>query len=251
MDCDQIEKEEIIEAYLTGKLERARQEEFETHYFGCSKCLEKLQVSRLLQEKLWEKGETILPEREKPQLVQGRRRAWVVSAAAAMLVVAAAALWWRFGGPGRTPAGLEGVSSSLKLLARFEPPLYVPLTLRGAQDEATERFRMGMGYYQDGRYAEAITELRAAAGFDPRRPGIRFFLGICLLLTEQVDAGIEELKATVALGDSVYLEEAHFYLAKAWLAKGNTRAAKAELNWVWEKGRNLRDEAARILTQLQ
>jgi len=251
MDCDQIEKEEVIEAYLTGKLDRDRQEEFETHYFGCSKCLEKLQVSRLLQEKLWEKGEAILPKREKPQPVQDRHRAWVVSAAAVMLVVAAAALWWRFGGPGRTPGGIEGVSSSLKLLARFEPPLYVPLTLRGAQDEATERFRMGMGYYQDGRYAEAITELRAAAGLDPGRPGIRFFLGICLLLTEQVDAGTEELKATVALGDSAYLEEAHFYLAKAWLAKGNTRAAKEELNWVWEKGRNLRDEAARILTQLQ
>jgi len=250
MGCSQIEREEIIEKYLTGRLDRAGQEEFEAHYFGCSKCLEKLQVSRLLQEKLWDKGETILPKRGKPQPVRGRHRAWVVSAAAVMLVVAAA-LWWRFGGPGRTPAGIEGVSSSLKLLARFEPPLYVPLTLRGAQDEATERFRMGMGYYQDGRYAEAITELRAAAGLDPGRPGIRFFLGICLLLTEQVDAGTEELKATVALGDSAYLEEAHFYLAKAWLAKGNTRAAKEELNWVWEKGRNLRDEAARILTQLQ
>jgi len=251
MDCDQIEREELIEKYLTGRLDRAEQEEFEAHYFSCSKCLQKLQVSRLLQEKLWEQGEKILPKTQKPHRVWIRRRPWVYSAAAVALIITATALWWQFMGPGRAPAGTEEIPSSLIMLARIEPPSYIPPALRGAQDEAAERFRLGMEYYQDGRYGEAIPELRAAAELNPNRAGIRFFLGICLLLNEKTDEGIEELKATIGLGESVYLEEAHFYLAKAYLTKGDVGGAKEELNWVREQGSNLKENAAQILAQLR
>jgi len=251
MDCELVEREEIIEKYLTGRLARAEQEEFETHYFSCSKCLQRLQVSRLLQEKLWEQGEKNLPPTEKRHSIWTGRRAWVVSAAALALIVAAAALWWQFSGPGRPRAGTEGTPSSLIMLARIEPPSYIPPALRGAEDEATERFRLGMKLYQDGRYGEAIPDLRAAAGLDPDRAGIRFFLGTCLLLTEKTNEGIEELGRTILLGDSAYLEEAHFYLAKAFLAKGDVGGAKKELNWVLERDGSFKEEAARILAQLQ
>jgi tetratricopeptide (TPR) repeat protein len=250
MDCSQIEREEIIEKYLAGRLDRAGQEEFEAHYFGCSNCLAKLQVSRLLQEKLWEKGAAILPQTEEPRRLRIGRRVWIVSAAVA-LIAAGAVLWWQFRGPDRAPVGTKETPSSLIMLARFEPPAYIPPALRGAEDEATERFRLGMEHYQDGHYGESIPYLRAAAGSDPQRASTRFFLGICLLMTEQTNAGIEELQKAVALGESAYLEEAHFYLAKAWLAKGSTRAAKEELNWVLEKGSNLKEEAAEILAQLK
>ena len=251
MDCDQIEREEIIEKYLTGRLDRAGQEEFEAHYFSCSKCLQKLQVSRLLQEKLWEKGSEILSRAQKSPRVWIRRRAWAYSAAAAVLIIAAAALWWQFGRPGRMPAGKMETPSLLLMLARIEPPLYVPPALRGAADEATERFRMGMKQYQEGHYGVAIPDLQAAAKLNPQAAHIRFFLGICLLLAGQTDAGIEELQKTIALGDSVYLEEAHFYLAKAYLAKDDVGGAKDELNWVLERGGSLKEEAAQILAQLQ
>jgi tetratricopeptide (TPR) repeat protein len=251
MDCERVEREDIIEKYLTGRLDRAEQTEFETHYFSCSKCLQKLQVSRLLQEKLWEQGDKILPQTQKLHRVRTGRRAWVFSAATVVLIVAATALWWQFGGPGRTPSGTKETPSSLIMLARFEPPSYVPPALRGAEDEATERFRIGMKHYVEAHYGEAIPDLRTAVDLAPERVSIRFFLGICLLMTEQTDAGIEELKKTIELGDSVYLEEAHFYLVKAFLAKGDVGRAKEELKWVLEKGSNLKEEAARILAQLQ
>jgi len=251
MNCDQVERDEIIEKYLIGRLDRAAQEEFEAHWFSCRECSRKLQVSRMLQEKLWEKGDTILPQTQQPVRVRVRRRVWAYSAAAAVLVIAAAALWWQLGGPGRPQAETKEAISSLAVLARFEPPLYIPPALRGAEDESAERFRTGMKYYQEGRYREAITEIRAAAALDPQRASIRFFLGICLLMTEQTDAGIGELRSTIALGDSAYLEEAHFYLAKAYLGKGDRGAAKEELNWVLERGANLKEEAAQILAQLQ
>ena len=252
MKCDQIEREEIIEKYLTGRLDQAGQKAFEAHWFGCHECSRKLQGSRMLQEKLWEQGDKILSPTPKEARIPVRRRAWAYSAAAAVLIIAAAAvLWWQFRGPGRPQAGTKATSSSLLMLASIKPPLYVPPALRGAEDEAAERFRIGMKLYQEGRYGEAITDLRAAADQDPEKAGIRFFLGICLLLTGQTDAGIGELQATISLGESVYLEEAHFYLAKAHLGKGDVGGAKRELNWVLERGGNLKEEAARILAQLR
>src|SRR4030042_1577528 len=251
MNCDQIEREEIIEKYLTGRLDRAGQKEFEGHWFGCSQCNQKLQGSRMLQEKLWEKGDEILSQTQKPARVWVRRRAWAYSASAAVLIIAAAALWWQFGGSGRSKAGTKEPAAALSMLARIEPPLYIPPALRGAEDEATERFRTGMKHYQDGSYGQAVPDLRAAAELNPKRAGIRFFLGIGLLMTGQTDAGIGELKETIALGESVYLEEAHFYLAKAYLGKGNIGRAKAELNWVLERGGSLKEDAAKILAQLR
>ncbi len=251
MDCDWIEREEIIEKYLTGRLDRSTQEEFEAHFFGCPKCRERLEVVRLLQEKLWERGEALRPQAPEPSRAAIRCRAWAYSAAAAVIIVVAAALWWQFMRPTGPPAATEVTPAALMVLARIDPPSYIPTALRGAEDDAAERFRLGMQSYIAGRYGEAIPDLRAAAELDPRRAGSRFFLGICLLLTGKTDEGVEELKKTVSLGDSAYLEEAHFYLAKAYLGKGDVLGTKAELNWVLERGDRLKEDAARILAQLR
>jgi tetratricopeptide (TPR) repeat protein len=252
MNCDQVEREEIIEKYLTGRLEGAEKNEFEDHWLGCPECREKLEFSRMLQEKLWEKGDKLVPRAQEPARVPVRRRAWVYSAAAAALIIAAAAVvWWQVGEHGRPQAGTTGIPSSLLMLAAIKPPLYIPPALRGAQDEAAERFRLGMALYQEGRYDAAIPDLLAAADLNPKGAGIRFFLGICLLLTGQTDSGIGELQAAISLGESVYLEEAHFYLAKAFLGKGDVGGAKEEFNRVLERGGALKDEASRILAQIQ
>jgi tetratricopeptide (TPR) repeat protein len=251
MNCDQIERDEIIEKYLTGRLDRTAQEEFEAHWFGCPECKQKLLVSRMVQEKLWEKGDKLVSQTHKPIPVRVGRKAWIYSAAAAVLIIAAAALWWQLGRPRRPQAGTAGTSSSLLMLASIKPPPYIPPALRGAQDEAAERFRLGMALYQEGRYDAAIPDLLGAADLNPKGAGIRFFLGICLLLTGQTDSGIGELQAAISLGESVYLEEAHFYLAKALLGKGDVGGAKAEFNWVLERGGALKEEASRILAQFQ
>jgi len=245
MDCDLVEREEIIEKYLTGRLGAAEREDFEAHGFDCPGCREKLETARIVQEKLWEKGGSIISERRAGVRAGSRRWASASVAAAAVLIVVGALFWLQLGNSGNRPAGEKSG------LARFDPPLYLPLTPRGAADEATERFRLGMGYYQDGRYGEAIPDLRAAAAINPRRAGIRFFLGICLLLTGQTDEGAEELRQSILLGESAYLEEAHFYRAKAFLAKGEAAGAKEDLAWVLERGGRLKDEAARILARLR
>jgi len=149
------------------------------------------------------------------------------------------------------PKPAPPTAPSVAELVRVTPPRYVPVTLRGPTDEAAKRFREAMQHYAKGKYGAAILGLRAAAELDPRAPNVQFFLGICYLLTGQIDTAIAELKKTVALGDSPYLEEAHFYLAKAFLRQGNVVAARNELKKTIELRGELESEAQKLLGQLQ
>lgn len=250
MDCVRIERDDIIESYLAGRLDQAQRKDFEEHYFACPECREKLQIGRALQEGFWEKGAAeLLPSLKK---VPFGIRSWAVaSAAAAFLIIAAAALWWLLRTPDVSPARAGKIPAELNLLARLEPPPYIAPALRGTEDEAAERFRTGMRYYQEGQYARAIPELRAAAGLKSESAQARFFLGISLLLTGQSDEGIVELKAAESLGDPAYLEEARFFLAKAYLAKSDVAAAKEKLRQVVEANGRMRDEAADLLRRMR
>ena len=59
------------------------------------------------------------------------------------------------------------------------------------------------------------------------------------------------MQSTIALGDSLYLEEAHYYLAKARLRQGELRAAHAELRRTIEQKGHLDADACRMLTQVE
>ena len=140
---------------------------------------------------------------------------------------------------------------SLEQLARVEPPRYEPQRLRDVPDEATKRFQRGMEHYRKADYAGAVEDLRAAAELDPDAPHIRFFLGISDLMLGDDDAAIDRLRATIALGDSSYLEEAHLYLAKAFLRRKDLDAAEAELKKLVQLQGSGSGEARRLLTQVE
>ncbi len=250
MDCDRIEREDLAERYLAGKLTKDEQGAFESHCFACPRCLEKLQVSRLLQEELGKLDAADLSVAPKEKRAAIRHWAWISAAALILAVVAVGILWqWRL--PGGRSAGPGKTPPSLIALSEFEPPLYIPRSLRGAVDEASEKFRAGMMRYQEGDYACAIPTLKSAADLNPQGANIRFFLGVCFLLSGQTDEGIAELKKTIALGDSAYLGEAHFYLAKGLLRQGDVKGARQELKAAVESGGRLGEEASRLLTQIQ
>ena len=131
------------------------------------------------------------------------------------------------------------------------PPPYKPVTVRGAIDEASELFRAAMQHYVEGDYVTAIEGLQAAARLKPGAPDISFFLGICYLLMEQPDLASEHLAKTVAFGNSPYLEEAHFYLAKAYLRKGDIGGAEKELIRAVQLRGELESNAQELLGQLE
>jgi tetratricopeptide (TPR) repeat protein len=126
----------------------------------------------------------------------------------------------------------------LARLARVEPPRYLATVLRGSTDEATLRFQEGMKVYATQNFRGTVPILREAAALDPSRPDIAFFLGASELLSDDTTGAVKELRRTIAMGDTPFLEEAHFYLAKAYLKQGDTDSARAELT----KAKALREE---------
>jgi len=69
-------------------------------------------------------------------------------------------------------------------------------------------------------------------------------------LTERTDPAVAELQKAIAIGESPYLEEAHFYLAKARLRQGDIQAAREELERAIERRGRLETEARRLLAQV-
>ena len=100
-------------------------------------------------------------------------------------------------------------------------------------------------------YARAITGLREAAKLNPKDAGALFFLGVTLLLSGQTDDGIAALQRSVALGDTPYLEESHYYLAKAFLHKNDVAAAEAELQKTIQLKGDLENKAQELLQAIQ
>jgi tetratricopeptide (TPR) repeat protein len=95
---------------------------------------------------------------------------------------------------------------------------------------AEQLFMQAMVHYGKGNYGTASEILQEATAQDPEAPELRFFLGVCYLLTHDTIAGMHELKVAVALGPSPYLEQSHFYLAKAFLQQKDLAHARTELD---------------------
>src|SRR5262245_28311254 len=244
MTCDEVAKGEIVERYLLGQLDEPERDAFEEHYFECARCSDELRTYEALQAEL---------SRTRDALVAAPGRSWMrqwawLPAAAVVLIgvsvvirqglttggerppIAADTPPDRPAGPGSTPAQPPPIArASLDDLARFEPPRYVQGRLRGA-DAATAKFQAAMEQYQRQDFASARATLREASTLDPEAAHIAFFLGITSLLAGQPDEAAETLRRTVALGDSPYLEEAHFYLAKAYVKLARVDDAIGELD---------------------
>jgi tetratricopeptide (TPR) repeat protein len=258
MNCEQIRREELAEKYLAGRMSESEQEGFERHYFECKRCFEEVQTLRSLQVQLERLGAT--PEITPIRAFPWSRWAWA-PALAIVLFVVGMAVWLRRPTqplPVASRPGVERQSAPASVqqpilaeLTQVQPPPYRAAVLRGAADPATRRFRKAMEAYEKQQYAAAIPGLRKAAQLNPTAPDARFFLGICYLLDEHPKEAIEELERTVALGETPFLEAAHFYLAKAHLRENNLSGAKTEMEKTIQLRGDREAEARRLLGLLE
>jgi tetratricopeptide (TPR) repeat protein len=139
---------------------------------------------------------------------------------------------------------------ALSVLAHVRPPPYAAVVLRSPHDEAAAKFDAAMGLYVKSDYRGAVQGLEAAIALRPDVPQYAFFLGVCYLLTERTDPAVAEFQKAIAMGESAYLEEAHFYLAKARLRQADIAAAREELQRTIERQGRLETEARRLLAQV-
>ena len=269
MTCEEISQSELVEHYLLGRLDETARDAFEQHFFACERCFDRVQTLRALRSELKATAAALRAEPSRPTGVWAWKWAWAPTFAMLVLAAVIVSLFLRSGPPSEKtapatgqsasgaatspePAPSESVSSapSLVALARFEPPAYVPQTFRSVESEATAQFSDAMRHYVGKDYRAAIRGLQAASELDPEAAHASFFLGICYLLTDQVEPGIRALQKTRALGDSPYLEEAHFYLAKALLLKNDVPGARRELERTLQLRGERENEAQRLRDEL-
>jgi len=287
VDCDVVAMDELAERYLLGGLAPAEQDAYERHFFQCTRCAEELEQLLALQRALQRSARSADAVMARPARARAPAR-WTWLALAA--TVAAVALLLTVGRrpeqiaqapvPRQNPPSVSPVlppadaslpqpmpaarptapsvrdsvvtdrAHALARLARVDPPRYSPLILRGVADDATVAFENGMKDYVAGDYRAALRQLRQAAGLDPERVDIAFFLAASELLSGNTAAAVPAFQAVIALGDSPFLEEARFYLAKSYLAMGDVSRARTEFARVRDMGGDLAGAAGEIDAQL-
>jgi TolA-binding protein len=242
VNCEEVEKKDILGAYIAGKLPEAERDQFEEHFFGCERCLEQVEAGRLARRAL-----------EAKPVSRGAGRYWWVGALAAAAAVLLGVWIWKGAVPQAPPRPVIAVAEkparpNYELLARFDPPAYRPSTLRGAERVA-RTFRDGMKLYTNGDFAGAAAGLRAiAAGGE--NPEALYYLGISELLSGERESGIADLRKTIAAGDTPYRPEARFYLGKALLGSGDVPGARQQFETLVRDKSELGPEAEQILNQL-
>jgi tetratricopeptide (TPR) repeat protein len=264
MTCDQIERDEIAERYLLGRLSDDEQERFEAHYFDCKHCLERLQVMEAAQAELAHAPASAA-------LPAASRRWWRTAAAlaaAAVIVLAVRVLQQTPPGDGlieptgqaTRPADVpvlpplsQGAAQAELLWAQLgaiDPPAYAPLRLRSNATDAQREFRSAMALYGAKNYADAASGLHRAVALPGAPVDANFYLGVCELQTGRVQDAAAAFERVIAFGESPYLEDAHFLLAKARIRQRDATAARTQLLRVITLEGDRQEEARRLMSQL-
>lgn len=274
MDCPLRSGHDLADAYVAGTLSESDQDAFEQHFFACAACLAHVQMLQEVKDGLRERPAPPIAHRSpSPGWIAAP---WLGLALAASLV-AAFGWWWQSGtvtgtppagppvavgpaaaptpAPSQPPGTTEPVESSkrravLTQLALVVPPRYVPLAVRSGSQPPTGSFDAAMAHYVAGRHGEAAATLRTLSNSRPTDPGIAFFWGISELVRGHPDAARKGLTRAVAAEVQPYADEAHFYLAKAYLAEDAVEPARTELRYAIAHEAGPEGEAQRLLAAI-
>jgi hypothetical protein len=246
MNCERVRGETMTEAYLTGRLSEQEREAFELHYLECNACFAELEAMRAVQGALrsMPRAAASTPTRRVWQ-----RPLWLLAAAALVIAVVAIQPWTKSPSP-QVAVAPKPAANSYGELARFDPPPFQPSVLRGPQEPWEPAFRDAMAYYTRRDWRGCQSALNAVASKYPQAIGARYYLGVCALLANDVVVGEAALRDTILSGDNPYLEEAHFYLAKALLARGDAAGARAELRKTIAMGGDLEQQASALAARI-
>ena len=252
MDCSRVVRDEIAEQYVTGRLGEDDQIAYEQHYFHCARCFEDLKNYRALRAEL--ERVSALP---RFPVLTGRRLLWVGAGTAAGIAITLLTLRQvrvperdveRAAPPAQ--AVQPTPRTALSEFGAVDAPPYQLTTLRSTGDLATRTFRDAMRDYERGDYAASARGLAAAARLDPASTQTHFYLAASYLLSGDTAAAITALQTTIDRGESAYLEDARFYLAKAFIRRGNLDEARTELLRVASLKQGREREARSLLAAL-
>jgi TolA-binding protein len=218
-------------AMVAGTPSQAARERIADHLITCSDCAQEFRLVRSLDTQ----------SAAAPVARPARTPIWAWAAAAVLVLATAVGLW-----VSRSTDEPDPVPPDQ--LARVDPPVYIPLTVR-SPDESRRRFEAAMEQYAAGRYAEAAPALADLARSTPTA-ATYFFLGISYLMLERTDDAIAALQQSIDTGSAAYAEDAQFFLAKGLLRKGDRAGAARALEAVARAGGARAQESRELLSGL-
>ena len=226
--CDEFVAGFVIERYAAGQLSESETVAFEEHLLVCDRCQQELTLAVAVREALPEAESP--PEDEAPpgeeadaEPVTIRRLPWRGMGIAVTLAAAAVATILIL------PRGR--VSPPVAELGRVtQPPIYLGGPVRQAPARPDSVFGAAMSAYTVGDYSKAAAGLEAALAVGADSACSQFFRGASLLMLDRDREAADAFDTAIAAGESPYLTEAHYYLAKALLRLGDADGALAQLN---------------------
>jgi hypothetical protein len=212
LTCEDVQREALIERSLAGRLTGAERDAFEVHYLTCSRCQTELQLGAAVRVAL-RSSSAANPSRAWPR--------WAGIAGLAAAGVFAMVVWRTQSG---TPPELQ------RLGAVVQAPIYLGVPLRSTDETAVTRaFDDAMRAYQAEEFGDAARRLRQVTRDDSLHAPAEFFLGASLLMSGDDANAANAFARVIALGDTPYLSEAHYYRAKALLRRGEAAPALRDL----------------------
>jgi len=210
--CQEFEDRAFVERYLMNRLSPADQEEFEAHFLTCEWCQQSIELGKAIRA-------TLPTVKAVPA-----RRSWVTFGAGLGLA-AAAGLAAVLLLPSTRPS-----AEVTRLGAVGQAPLYLGVPVRADQPASADSlFGKAMAAYASEDYSEAAPALRAALRAGVDSAPAEFFLAASLLMSGDPEEAETGFGRVIALGDTPYRPEAHFYRAKALLRLGRVADALADL----------------------
>lgn len=165
-------------------------------------------------------------------------RPWILAAAASVLFLVALGAWLA---RDRAPRGLQ--------VSAREAPRYLASELR-ASDPSITCFPAAMEAYVRGDWAAAQAALEACRAERPEHGPTRFFLAATLEQLGELARAEELYRSAASVPDPLLAGHARLRLAQLLLARGDPRAARAELEALVAAGGELAPNARELLESL-
>lgn len=136
-------------------------------------------------------------------------------------------------------------------LAIVVAPPYVSVPVRAESDATARAFDAAMSRYRAQDWSGAADRLRALVATAPGTVSAQFFLGITELMQQQPARAEAPLRRAASSNVTPFADEAHFYLAKAALQRGDLAAAERELAQAVARDAGPDNEARTLLDEVR
>lgn len=238
LSCEAVRADSFFERYVAGTLAESETAALEEHLLTCERCQTEIRLAVAIREALPEVKES-----------QPWRLRWLGTSL--ITVAAAAAL------AGVLLISRDRVPDELTDLGRVtQPPVYLGVAVRQEPSQADSLFSEAMAAYMTGEFAAAAVGLSQALAAGADTVPVEFFAGASLLMTDRPADAVAAFRNVIGSGDTPYLAEARYYLAKALLRLGRADEALRELRLaadgtaeIGHEARALADSVAAVVRQ--